>query len=62
MALADPAPGGGDAPAPQTGAQPSKQSDDPDRWWAIQVQATDVFQYKPAMRSPYQGTNSLPGA
>ncbi len=60
-ALADPAPGGGDAPAQQAAAQPAEKSDDTDRWWAIQVQATDVFQYKPAMRSPYQGTNSLPG-
>ena len=62
-ALADPAPAGGDAPASQAGAgaQPADKSDDKERWWAIQVQATDVFQYKPAMRSPYQGQNSLPG-
>jgi high affinity Mn2+ porin len=66
-ALADPA-----APPAQADQQPVKTSsdakpadqkaaDEKPRWWAIQVQATDVFQYKPAIRSPYQGTNSLPG-
>ena len=27
----------------------------------VQAQATDVLQYKPPMRSPYEGANSLPG-
>ncbi len=61
-ARADPQPADGAQPA---SSQPSDPSADkaaaPDRWWAIHVQATDVFQYKPAMRSPFQGANSLPG-
>jgi high affinity Mn2+ porin len=63
-ALADPQPSSGAEAAsapPAQGDQPSDKKDDSDRWWAIQLQATDVFQYKPAMRSPFQGPNSLPG-
>jgi high affinity Mn2+ porin len=30
-------------------------------WLKVQLQATDVLQYKPPMRSPYEGPNSLPG-
>jgi len=29
--------------------------------WAVHVQATDVLQYHPAFRSPYEGKNSLTG-
>jgi high affinity Mn2+ porin len=35
---------------------------DANPFWAIHVQATDVLQYKPAFRSPYEGANSLSGA
>jgi high affinity Mn2+ porin len=62
-AHADPAPAGRSEPASSQApaAEQSADKDEPDRWWAIHVQATDVFQYKPAMRSPFQGANSLPG-
>jgi len=41
-----PAPDGGKAPVtPQA--------------WAVHLQATDILQYYPAFRSPYEGTNSL---
>ena len=60
---ADPAPAGVGAPQPQpTPVDPSTDNKATDRWWAIQLQGTDVFQYKPSMRSPFEGTNSLPGA
>lgn len=39
---------------------PQKKEDD-SRWFEIHVQATDVLQYKPAMRSPFEGADSLPG-
>jgi high affinity Mn2+ porin len=48
-AFADPPPDAGAAPVP------------PEQPWAIHLQATDVFQYHPAFRSPYEGTNSLKG-
>ena len=48
------------APPPQAG-QAADKPDDPDRRWAIQLQGTDVAQFKPAMRSLFSGTNSLPG-
>lgn len=62
-AIADPQPSGSSEPAsaqPAQGDQPPDKQDS-GRWWAIQVQATDVFQYKPAMRSLFEGPNSLPG-
>jgi len=34
---------------------------DEDKPWAVHAQATDVLQYHPPFRSPYQGQNSLPG-
>ena len=72
VALAAPQPAGGGEPAssqPPQAEQANGAADQPndndahsDRWWAIQLQGTDVFQYKPSMRSPYEGPNSLPGA
>jgi high affinity Mn2+ porin len=62
---AEPQPAGGTEPSSSQPPQASQAGDDQDhadRWWAIQLQGTDVFQYKPSMRSPYEGTNSLPGA
>jgi high affinity Mn2+ porin len=50
---------GSDQSAPD--AQTPEKKEDDKRWFEIQVQATDVFQYKPGMRSPYAGRNSLPG-
>ncbi len=55
-AVADP------APAPGSAASQPASTDASDKFWAIHVQATDVLQYKPAFRSPYEGTNSLLGA
>ena len=63
-AMADPQPSGGAESVSTQPAQADQQpdnKDDSNRWWAIQVQATDVFQYKPAMRSLFDGSNSLPG-
>lgn len=37
----------------------SAQNGDEARDWALHVQTTIVYQYHPAFRSPYQGTNSL---
>jgi len=34
---------------------------EPEKSWAVHVQATDVFQYHPAFRSPFEGANSLKG-
>ena len=63
---ADPAPDADQpsarAPQSPTSDQSTDKKEDSDRWWAIQLQGTDVFQYKPSMRSPYEGPNSLPGA
>ena len=64
IARADPEPAGGAAPPsaqPPVG-QAADQKDDTGRWWVIQLQGTDIYQYKPSMRSPYEGANSLPGA
>ncbi|HEY1751193.1 MAG TPA: carbohydrate porin [Caulobacteraceae bacterium] len=70
-AVAEPQPAGGSGgstPASQPDQSPAsdgkgagKGGDDAGRWWELQVQATDVFQYKPPMRSPFSGVNSLPG-
>ncbi|HTX51210.1 MAG TPA: carbohydrate porin, partial [Caulobacteraceae bacterium] len=49
---ADPASGDAAAPSETTA---------PDKVWAIHVQATDVLQYHPAFRSPFEGPNSLSG-
>jgi high affinity Mn2+ porin len=46
------------SPAGQSAAAPVDKSVG-DKWWAIHVQATDVLQYHPAFRSPFEGTNSL---
>jgi high affinity Mn2+ porin len=52
---ADPAtPAGG--PPPDAAAADAGKGDS---IWAIHVQATDVLQYHPAFRSPFEGTNSL---
>jgi high affinity Mn2+ porin len=59
---ADAAPASQPAPADQSAEKAGADKAASDRWWAIQLQGTDVFQYKPSMRSPYEGTNSLPGA
>jgi high affinity Mn2+ porin len=57
-AIADPA-----APPPAGApAQIAPADTGADKFWAIHVQATDVLQYHPAFRSPYQGANSLGGA
>jgi high affinity Mn2+ porin len=48
-------------PPADANAEPAKPAP-PDRPWAIHVQATDVLQYHPAFRSPYEGTNSLEGS
>jgi high affinity Mn2+ porin len=65
LARAAPQPAGGAEPAsaqpPQDEASAAGQDGDASRGWAIHVQATDVLQYKPSMRSPYEGANSLPG-
>jgi high affinity Mn2+ porin len=45
------------AAAPRDSSEPSPARD----WLRVQLQATDVLQYKPPMRSPYEGPNSLPG-
>src|SRR5271165_4094437 len=34
---------------------------EPPKWLKLQFQATDVYQYKPRMTSPFAGANSLPG-
>jgi high affinity Mn2+ porin len=47
---------------PDATAAAATASDAADKIWAFHVQATDVLQYHPAFRSPYQGTNSLTGA
>jgi hypothetical protein len=44
-----------DAPALPPGAASAEAS----RWWTAGFQSTYVIQRKPAMRSPYQGENSL---
>ena len=51
----------GTPPAAESAPTPPTETTG-DKIWAIHVQATDVLQYKPAFRSPYQGTNSLTGA
>ncbi|HEY1426042.1 MAG TPA: carbohydrate porin [Caulobacteraceae bacterium] len=58
---AEPATAEGTSPQPATADQAPDKKDEADRWWAIHLQGTDVFQYKPSMRSPYEGPNSLPG-
>ncbi len=62
-AHADPAPAAGASPPsqPAPSDQSTDKKDDPDRWWAVQLQGTDVAQFKPAMPSPFSGANSLPG-
>ena len=64
VALADPtAPTGSDhiGAGPAADTSTATESDGNKRWFELQVQATDVLQYKPAMRSPFSGPNSLPG-
>lgn len=54
--------GGGDASATGESADDKSGKDaHADRSWAVHVQATDVLQYHPAFRSPYEGRNSLKG-
>jgi high affinity Mn2+ porin len=42
-------------------ADPPPTDDSKSPPWAVHVQATDVMQYHPDFRSPYQGTNSFLG-
>ena len=46
-------------PAPES--PPTADAEGVSRWLRVQLQATDVLQYKPPMRSPFEGANSLPG-
>ena len=59
VAYADPAAPAADADAAPAPNQPTDAK--PDKFWAIHAQATDVLQYHPSFRSPFEGRNSLPG-
>jgi high affinity Mn2+ porin len=41
-----------------SGSESAKQPVTPERW-AVHIQATDILQYYPSFRSPYQGQNSF---
>lgn len=58
---ADPLPDGGQSGAPGASTQASPpEPQGKGKTFALHIQATDVLQYHPTFRSPFEGRNSLP--